>query len=88
MTNEPTNGINEWTCGTCAKHIVAGDPLLRVTYAIDRAGPDYLFTEPEMLLGDEYCSPECAINGTLTMLRRLAGHQLVMRAFRSDNPAS
>lgn len=80
MTNDGS-GVNEWACGNCGNHIGAGTPLVRVSYALDFAGAAQILREPELLIGEEYCTPECAINGTMTMLRRLKEDQAVKALF-------
>lgn len=80
MTNDGS-AINEWACEHCGKHIGDGDTFIRISWAVDRAGARYMLSDPELLLGDEYCSPHCAAMGSVGMLERLKKNARVEHAF-------
>lgn len=86
MTNDGS-GVNEWACGSCGTHIGDAEPFLRVTYALDRGGAAYMLGEPELLLTDEYCTPECAIKGSVLWLGRLKKNARVERTFADRRSA-
>lgn len=77
--------INEWKCSTCGVHIGDDMALMRVSYAVDRAGFRNLLRDPDLLVGDEYCSPRCAITGSINMLYRLKREELVLETFGAED---
>lgn len=78
------SAVNEWKCSSCGVHIGDDMALVRVSYAIDRAGMRNLLRDPDLLIGDEYCSPQCAITGSITMLYRLKQEDLVVETFGTE----
>ena len=75
------------TCRSCDRPILPGVRLLRVSYAIDVAGvATSRGEEPELLFADEYCSPECALMGTIDAMRHLVANPRVDELFHADVP--
>jgi len=75
------------TCRSCEGPILPGVRLLRVSYAVDVAGVAQLRgEEPELLFTDEYCSPECALIGTIDAMRHLVANPRVDELFHPEVP--